>query len=146
MKHQHPGSQGFTLIEVLAALLLIGIVLPVAMQGVSIATRTATLARQKSEAASMAQSKLNELLASGNVESGPQAGDFAEDGAPEFSWKATIDPWSDPNALVANSSTATINQISVTVIWRFGTQDRSVMVSTLVYPNSNNPSVFSGSK
>src|SRR5258708_32822878 len=52
---------GFTLIEVLAAMLLIAIVLPAAMKGVANVAGTANNTRHRSEAAGLAEAKLNEL-------------------------------------------------------------------------------------
>ena len=56
-----PRRAGFTLIEVLAALVLIGVVLPVAMKGVSIAMQAASHARHTGEAVELARHKLTEL-------------------------------------------------------------------------------------
>ena len=55
-------DEGFTLVEVLATLVLMGIVIPVAMHGVSIAMSAASNARKTAEAATLAETKLNELL------------------------------------------------------------------------------------
>src|SRR4051812_32907857 len=55
--------RGFTLVEVLATVAFIAIVLPVAMQGISLSVRTAGNARKQAEAAILAQSKLDETLA-----------------------------------------------------------------------------------
>ena len=62
--------RGFTLIEVLAALLLIGIVLPVIMQGFSIATRVGSTAKRRTEAGALADAKLTELVATAQWQSG----------------------------------------------------------------------------
>src|SRR4051794_38319604 len=56
---------GFTLIEVLATLVLLGIILPAAMRGVSIGLAMASHARHVTEAAQLAEAKLNELVATG---------------------------------------------------------------------------------
>ncbi|HEV8377776.1 MAG TPA: type II secretion system protein, partial [Tepidisphaeraceae bacterium] len=55
--------RGFTLLEVLATLILIGIILPAVMGGISLATAAAGEAKHKVEAVSLAQTKLSELLA-----------------------------------------------------------------------------------
>src|SRR6478735_6417980 len=53
---------GFTLAEVLAALLFMAIVIPVAVQGLRIASRAGSLSERKAIAARLADSKLNELV------------------------------------------------------------------------------------
>ena len=54
--------RGFTLVEVLATLVLLGIILPIAMRGVSMAMAAASNARRTAEATSLAEAKLNMLL------------------------------------------------------------------------------------
>src|SRR5690348_6677471 len=56
------GRQGFTLVEVLAALVILGIVLPVAMRGVSLSLAAASNAKHMNVAAQLADQKLNEVV------------------------------------------------------------------------------------
>src|SRR5688572_780238 len=77
---------GFTLVEVLAAMVLMGIVLPVAMRGVSLAVAAAGHARHLSEASSLAETKLNELLLVDIASAAGASGDFAPE-HPEYQWK-----------------------------------------------------------
>jgi prepilin-type N-terminal cleavage/methylation domain-containing protein len=73
--------KAFTLIEVLATLLLMAIVLPAVMQGVSIALASASNARQRTEAAQVAQSQLALLLATTQWNGGILAGDVQSNGS-----------------------------------------------------------------
>ena len=82
--------RGFTLIEVLATMVLLAIVLPVALRGVTLSLQAASKAKHTSIAASLAESKLNDLLtqsmASGNgASTAQQQGDFAPEN-PDFHW------------------------------------------------------------
>ena len=71
--------QGFTLAEVLAALLFMAIVVPVAMEGLHIASLAGAVAQRKSEAARIAQRVLNESLVTTNWSQSLQSGTvFAE--------------------------------------------------------------------
>lgn len=92
---------GFTLIEVLAALMLVAIVLPVAMRGVTVATAAASAARHRNEAAALAQSKMDELLASMQAvqqqTNTNMSGDFGEDW-PDYQWSAEMVTWA-PNGM-----------------------------------------------
>ena len=122
-----PGTRrGFTLVEALAALLLVAIVLPVVMRGVSVAARAASSARRNTEAASLAQSKLNELVATQQWRSGYLAGQFdTDDGdnASDYSWSAEATRWSEPY----------VRQLAVSVTWTSGGAQQSVTLTTLVY-------------
>ena len=112
--------------EVLAAIVLIAIVLPVAMQGISLAVSLAETARHKAEAAVLVRSKLNELLATSGWQSGNLSGDFGED-HPEYRWSAELAAW----------QTTTLQQLDIRVFWSSCGQERSVTVSTLVDTEAN---------
>ncbi len=77
--------KGFTLMEVLATLMLLAIVLPVAMRGLSIALASASHAKRTAEAASLAEMKLNELLTSTVAVTNNMSGDFAPE-HPDYRW------------------------------------------------------------
>jgi prepilin-type N-terminal cleavage/methylation domain-containing protein len=102
---------GFTLIEVLAALMLVAIVLPVAMRGVTVATAAASAARHRNEAAALAQSKMDELLATMQAlqqqSNSSMSGDFGEDW-PDYQWSAELVTWA-PNGM--NMSTGMAGQL-----------------------------------
>lgn len=96
-------SSGFTLVEVIAALLLMAIILPVTMRGVSFASHAAVDARRRNEASILAQSKLDELLATQQwANGGAMSGDFSGDGWPDYSWSAELLSWS-PNGMVMDA-------------------------------------------
>ena len=118
--------RGLTLIEVLATIVLIGIVLPSAMQGVSMCMSAASLARQRTEAAGLAEAKLNELLATGEWEFGATSGDFGA-AFPGYQWTVGTSEFSDP----------TLQQLSVRVAWVSRGQERDVILTTLVYPSQS---------
>jgi hypothetical protein len=72
-------------VEVLATLLLLGIVMPVAMRGISNALAAADTARHIAQAATLAETKLNDLLTQGVSSASGLTGDFSPD-HPEFQW------------------------------------------------------------
>ncbi|HLX59731.1 MAG TPA: prepilin-type N-terminal cleavage/methylation domain-containing protein [Planctomycetota bacterium] len=114
--------RGFSLIEVLAALLLVAIVLPVVMQAFDVTTSMATLARQRTEAAALADSQINELVGTGDWKLGVLSGDFADQGHPEYTWRAELVNW----------DTSTLEELDVHVIWEFHGKEHDYTVSTLV--------------
>jgi general secretion pathway protein I len=117
----------FTLVEVLATLVLIGIVIPVAMRGVTVALAEASKARHQAEAATLAEAKLNEMIAQGDWNSGGGSGDFSPD-YPQYKWTATA---STPDANI------NVTQVDLSVTWNERGQDRTYNVSTFVYANAN---------
>ena len=115
--------RGLTLVEVLATIVMTAIVLPAALQGISACTAAAGLARQRSEAAALADAKLAELLATGEWQYGGLSGEFGE-AWPEYRWEGSAAAWSaDP----------TLTELSVRVAWTTRLQDREIILTTLVY-------------
>lgn len=121
MRARH-GLAAFTLAEVLAAITIIAIVLPVAMQGITIATGLASVTRQRAVAVALAQSKLNELVITGQWGTAATSGDFAPD-HPDYRWEALATDWEEAN----------MRQLQIRVVWTSRSSERQVVLSTLVY-------------
>jgi hypothetical protein len=118
-------NQAFTLAEVLAALLFMAIVVPVAMQGLHIASLAGSVAQRKSQAARIGQRVLNESLILTNWNQSIQTGSTTE-GQREFRWTLRTDPWTQDPAHNL------IRQLSVEVNFTAQNRDYSVKLSTLV--------------
>lgn len=125
-------ATAFTLVEVLAALVLVAIILPVAMRGISLATAAAGEARRQTEAGSLAEAKLNELLATGGWQGSDLAGDFRPDW-PDYQWAAELLQWEGAGSQTATPS---LRQLSVSVAWTSRGRPRAVTLTTLVYSGS----------
>lgn len=121
LRPPQPRRRGFTLIEVLATIVLVAIVLPVAMNGISVALSAASVAKFDLEAATLAENKLNEIVATNQWQLGNLSGDFSEFNYPEFRWIA--------NAL--NRETG-LMEVSVEVQWISRGVERSLLLATLV--------------
>ena len=117
--------RGFTLIEVLATLLLLGIVLPVAMRGVSMSLAAASRARNMAEAASLADTKLNELVATQMWSTSGDSGDFGEQ-FPGYTWSSQATPFDYG-----------MTQIDLRIAWFERGQETFLDVSTLVYQSGD---------
>jgi prepilin-type N-terminal cleavage/methylation domain-containing protein len=115
--------RGFTLVEVLATLVLIGIVVPVAMRAMSAAVDAAGEARSIQEASQLAESKLNEVLAAGDLQRRSTAGTFEH---------------RDRYAYEIDSSPADFGceRLTVTVTWQRRGEERSLTMTTLLYPRT----------
>jgi prepilin-type N-terminal cleavage/methylation domain-containing protein len=116
---------GFTFIELLATVVLIAVIMPVAMRSIGLCTRLGGLSRRQIEAASLAEAKMTDLIVTGDWENGNQHGGFGEDW-PGYEWKAYVTNWTD----------ATVRELDLTVFWESAGQQREVTLSTLVYPES----------
>jgi len=114
---------GFTLAEVLAALTLMAIVIPVAMEGMSIASRAGSLGQRKAAATRVAQRVLNELLATGQIVSSGQSGTASED-TQNFQWRMETDAW----------TIDALEVVTVTVSFQLQGSPFEVSVSTLHDP------------
>ena len=121
------GRRGFTIVELLATLVLVGIVLPVVVHGVLLCLETAAFATQQAEAAALARSKLAELVATGQWYESEMEGDFGED-RPEYRWGAIVGEWEDTR----------LSEMAVFVTWTRRGQEHSVALSTLVYTGMSN--------
>src|SRR5437763_14925786 len=116
---------GFTLAEVLAALVFMAILIPVAIEGLTMASRSGEVAARKAEAALVAQSILNESIVTTNWNSSLQNGKVRQ-GIHDFGWTMRNDPWTqDPNA-------TTMRQLAVEVKYTAQGREYSVRLATLV--------------
>lgn len=112
----------FTLAEVLAALLFMAIVIPVAVQGLHIASRAGLVAERKAAAARLAETKLNELIVTGQWQSSAQKGTVSE-GWQSYPWTVQSEPWAEDGAM---------RLVTMHVSVPVQGQDYDVAVSTLV--------------
>ena len=113
---------GFTLAEVLAALVFMAIVIPVAVQGLRIASRAGSVAARKAIGARLAESKLNELIVTGQWQSSAQKG-TVQDGWMSYTWQMRAEPWVED---------ATMRLVTVHMNVPVQGQDYDVQMSTLV--------------
>ena len=147
-KRQRPAA-AFTLAEVLAALLFMAIVIPVAVQALQIASLAGEVSRRKNEAVRVAERVLNESLVTTNWYQSNQRG-IAYEGLREFQWTLSTEFWDQNNTnrlpsanmgqLGANRplvdqfalSQLPMNLLTVEVSFPVRGRDYSVRLSTLV--------------
>jgi prepilin-type N-terminal cleavage/methylation domain-containing protein len=123
------GRRGFTLVEVLAALLCMSIVIPVAMNALSVASRAGEFADRKATAVQIAERVLNEQVvmaqaqASGSGSGGASAqSGSVDDGPISYRWNVTTGQWDQDN----------MQLMTVQVMYPLRGQEFSVKLSTLV--------------
>lgn len=120
-------ARAFTLVEVLIALLLIGIVLPAIMKAVSVATLAAGEARHKLQATSLAQTKLAEIVADAadQVQAGALSGDFGEE-YPAYRWEAS-----------SQNVGTNLSEVLVRVMWMSRGSERSVFLESFAFTGAS---------
>ena len=114
-------TAGFTLAEVLAAMLFMAIVLPAVVEGMALASRAGVAAQRGREAAQLADKTLAERVVSGDWQQGDQEGDFEPD-YPGYTWKLITDDWTEDAMSV----------LTVEVTFTVQGRESTVRLSTLV--------------
>ena len=107
--------------EVLATLVLIGVVVPVAMRGVVISMHASAQARRQLEAAQLAQHKIAEMLVLRDASLFVGSGDFGT-AWPDYRWQSEA-------SLIRNR----VYGVTLTVTWPMRNTTGQYRVSTLVY-------------
>ncbi len=90
---QRSAEAGFTLAEVLAALAFMAIVIPVAVDGLRIASAAGELAVGKAEAARVAERELNEIAVTTTAGGGTAQSGTVQEGGHNYQWKLHSELW-----------------------------------------------------
>ena len=115
--------KAFSLVEVLAAMVLIGIVIPAAMRGVTLSMQAAAHARNEQEAALLARQLLDEALVNRSAASVASAGRFAD--YPRFQWEASV-----------TNEDFDLDTLTVTILWTEQGRERALSLSTMILPET----------
>ena len=115
---------GFTLAEVLAALLFMAIVIPVAVDGLRVASLAGTVAERKSRAVFVAERLLSESLITTNLNSASQSGTMTEQDR-EYRYTMKSESWPEDGTQYAP------RQLTVEVTFAVQNRDYSVRLTTL---------------
>lgn len=116
-------AHAFTLVEVLAALVLIAIVVPVTMQGVGVANRAGLMGQRRAAAMRIAERVLNEAVIAAEPLSASSTGTTVE-GSQAYAWTLTGTPW----------PTDAMTQLTVTVNFVVQGETFEASASTLIDP------------
>lgn len=124
-------QNGFTLVEMIVAALLLAVGGVAALACMSAATRSMAAAQTLTTAALLAQQKISELEADPTqLMSGDQQGDFSPD-HPDYTWQATVEP----------TDLVTVEKITLTVRHQSPRGGRSVQIVTFEpVPQNTSPS------
>ncbi len=103
--HKARAQRAFTLAEVLAAMVLIAIVIPVAIEGLRVASLAGEVAHRKVVAARLGNNILNQLKVTGTLNNSGQRGVLHDQGL-EYDWSLSTAPWTED--AIAQMTAATI--------------------------------------
>jgi prepilin-type N-terminal cleavage/methylation domain-containing protein len=117
---------GFTLAEVLAALLLMALVIPVALQGLHIASMAGEVGQRKMIAARIGNKVLNEMKVMAQLQNTGQTGVVQEHGI-TYRWSLKNQAWTEDALSQMTVATVTVNFLAQG-------KNYEVHLSTLVAP------------
>lgn len=125
MSRQRPRSDGFTLIEVLVALTILGIALGVLLSVFSTSLARAGASQSEATAAQLAQSLLADAGNDAALADGEQTGTLASG----MRWRLQVAPYGDNDDSKAWPIAA--KRVTAMVSWTDGGAERSVALTTL---------------
>jgi general secretion pathway protein I len=122
-------QQGFTLLEVLLAVMILALAVPAILYQFSVGMEAGGRARDATEAVLHAKEKIEELKSLVDEGAGAQSGAF-DDG---YTWRTRVDNYEIPEKEAGENDMLRFElvQLTVTVGWDAGGQARQVELSTL---------------
>jgi type II secretory pathway pseudopilin PulG len=88
---------GFTLVEAVAAIAIVGVGVTSAMAGLAAMTKSDRLIREREILQRLAVQKYEELVATGQFETAELSGDFADQYVDDYEWVASVEPSGEEN-------------------------------------------------
>ncbi len=114
-------SRAFTFAELLAAMVFVAIVLPVAVGGIGLAARMSESGERRRTAVALADSLLTELAVTGDWRTSAGEGDF-EDDWPGYRWELEDEAWEEDAMRV----------VTIEVFYPVAGREQSVRLTTLM--------------
>ncbi len=129
---RYPKDSGLTLLEVMVAMVILGISVALTMQLFAGALSNTALSRHYTEAIFLARHKLEELGLDNQLKSGNQSGNF-EGEYEKYSWQAEVSPYALPQPIEMNEEAARpeLLQIKLVVSWEERGKTKKVELVTL---------------
>jgi type II secretory pathway pseudopilin PulG len=119
MKRHH--EHAFTFVEILAAMLFLGILMPVVIGALQVSNRAAVLSERSGIAAQLAENQLAELQLNDAWTTASTSGDFGANW-PGYRWELTKSDW----------ASGTMTELQLAVLFTVQGREHDVRLSTLV--------------
>lgn len=116
-----PRDEAFTLVEMLAALAFLGILMPVVVSALLVASRAGTVAERAAIATQLCENRLNELMLADAWTTENARGDFGAEW-PNYRWELTKTDW----------ASGAMTELGLTVFYKVQGNEHEVRLSTLV--------------
>ncbi len=114
----HP--HGFTFVEVLAALVFLGILIPVVISALTVANRAAVVAERSTIAVQLGENRLNELMLAAAWTTAESRGDFGQEW-PGYRWELKRQDW----------QSGAMTELTLEVFFPVQGQEHEVRLTTL---------------
>jgi prepilin-type N-terminal cleavage/methylation domain-containing protein len=123
--------RGFTLIEAITTVIVVGIIMVVVWQALSVLVRAAGAVKQKAEASEVAERHLEESIALGtwlnSGDSGVDPPNNDDTLPPTYHWTVTTSDYDEVNM------TTDLHLVTCEVTWQARGQEHSLSLSTVMY-------------
>jgi Tfp pilus assembly protein PilV len=121
MKNRGRTASAFTFVEVLAAMVFMGVLLPVIVSALTVSNRAAIQAERSAMAVQLAENRLSELMPGKAWSSAQSRGDCGAEW-PGYRWEMTQESW----------QSGKMTELTMHVFYPVQGQEHEVRVSTLV--------------
>ena len=126
MTRSNKRKHGFTLVELMVTVVMVAMILPVAVKGLTLINSLARTSSERAIALSLAESKLVEMLVDQEWLSGYAEGDFDDyEGMGKYQWTLT------------STDSSSLKQLELTVKWTTRGIEKSLTLTTLVMPEES---------
>jgi len=114
-------AQGFTFVEVLAALVFLGILMPVIISALMLSNRAGLVAERSAIALQLGENRLNEMLLGGSSTLNATWGDFGA-GWSGYHWELERRAWRDSSSMT---------ELTMRVVFSVQGRDQEIALTTL---------------
>jgi general secretion pathway protein I len=134
INHQPSIANGFTLIEVVAALAIVSIALLGLLKLHLISMQTADSAQVMNQAVLLAQEKMTEALCDGYPQAGTRSGVAEADGA-RFTWRTEVTDARSFSPRGLDLNLRGLRKLLVDVAWQRGSGEKHIQMATYMADN-----------
>ena len=116
-------ENGFTLVEILVTLAILGGVLPALLYAFASAARNQSLSDNRTTALYLLKFRMAEIEMSGYPDVGEQNGEFGNN--TRYRWSSVVED-------IDSEEIENVRQVQVTVTWQHGNRERSMSMNTYI--------------